>query len=110
MTGFLAELDWARRGAELSAKGGVTGVGMSLWGVSLYPLLLENPVLMDRLGNPLIGLLGPPVVKPELAMVACAGSYCGPCCFASAQMPGSHAAECSPLWSLRPQSASHPPL
>lgn len=38
------------RGAELSAKGGVTGVGMSLWGPSYLPPLLENLIAMDKAG------------------------------------------------------------
>lgn len=45
------ELDWGRKGAEPSAKGGVTGVGMSSWSISLHPLLLEKAILMDKAGE-----------------------------------------------------------
>lgn len=48
------------------------GVGMSLWGASHFPPLLENLILMDKAGKSLTGLLGTPVIKSEVAAVACA--------------------------------------
>jgi len=109
-------LEWGRRGAELSAKGGVTGVGMSSWGVSLHPLLLENPVLMDKAGKASHRPFGAPCGErslswqwwplpgPTLALIALPA----PTCLGATQQ--SAGAECSPLWSLRPQSAGRPPL
>lgn len=72
-------------------------MGMSSWAISLHPLLLEKAILMDKAGESsgrplLVALVALSVPRYLRAVWQSAG------------------AECSPLWPLKPQSASHLPL
>lgn len=43
-------MDWGRREAEMSEKGRVMQLRL-LWEASHHPALLENLILMDKIGN-----------------------------------------------------------